>query len=54
MKVPWQEELLKYVNDDFENEVLKITMEELNPDRILQRVKELIREKLHEDKKPEN
>ena len=53
MKFSFQDELLQFVDDDFEKRVLQITFEEISPDTILQRIKEIIREKLNEDKKSE-
>jgi len=50
----WQDELLDYIDDDFEKKVLNVAMKEKNPGDILLSVKEIIREKLHEDKKLED
>ena len=50
----WQDELLDYIEDDFEKQVLNVAIDELNPEGILESVKEIIREKLHEDKKSED
>jgi len=41
---------MDFIDDDFEKEVLEIAIKETNPERILQSVKEIIRERLHEDK----
>lgn len=50
----WWNELMDYLHDDFERQVLKVAIDEMNPEGILQSVKEIIREKLHEDKKSED
>ena len=50
----WQDELLDYIDDDFEKQVLKIAMDNMNPEGILLSVKEILRENLYEDQKPEN
>ncbi len=50
----WRNELMDYIHDDFEKQVLKVAIDEIDPEEILQSVKEIIREKLHEDKKSEN
>ena len=50
----WRNELMDYIHDDFEKQVLKIAIDEMNPEGILQSAKEIIREKLHEDKKYED
>jgi len=47
----WQDELMGFVNDEFEQEVLKVAIKEQDPEGILLRVKENIRERLHENKK---
>ena len=47
-------ELLDYIDDDFEKQVLKVAMEERSPEDILRSVKEILREKIYEDKKAEN
>jgi len=53
-EISWQDELLDYIDDDFEKQVLKVAIENLNPESILRNVKEILREKLYEDKKAEN
>lgn len=53
-EISWQDELLDYVDDSFEKQVLNVAIDELNPEGILRSVKELIREKLYEDQKPGN
>lgn len=53
VETSWQNELLDYIDDDFEKQVLKVAIKELTPEGILQSVKEIIREKLHEDNKSE-
>ena len=50
----WRNELMDYLHDDFEKQVLKVAIDEMNPEGILQSIKEIIREKLHEDKKSED
>jgi hypothetical protein len=50
----WQNELMDYIHDDFENQILKIAIDKIDPEGILQSVKEIIKEKLHEDKKSED
>ena len=50
----WRNELMDYMDDDFEKQVLKVAIDEIDPERILQSVKEIIREKLYEDKKSED
>ena len=50
----WQDELLDFIDDDFEKQVLTVAIEKGNPESILQSVKEILREKLHEDKKSED
>jgi len=52
-KTSWQNELMDFIDDGFEKEVLKVAIKELNPEGILLSVKEIVREKLHEDKKSE-
>lgn len=47
-----QDELLDYIDDDFEKQVLKIAMDNMNPEGILLSVKEILRENLYEDQKP--
>jgi len=53
-KPSWQDELLEFIEDDFEKQVLAVAMDKMNPESILQSVKEILREKLHEDKKSED
>jgi len=53
-KPSWQDELLEFIEDDFEKQVLTVAMDKMNPESILQSVKEILREKLHEDKKSED
>jgi hypothetical protein len=50
----WKDDLLDYIDDDFERLVLKIALDDPNPDGILLRVKEILREKLYENQKPKN
>ena len=50
----WRDELMDFIDDGFEREVLKIAIKEPNPERILLSVKEMVREKLHEDKKSDD
>ena len=50
----WQHDLMDHIDNDFEKQVLKVAIAEMNPEGILQSVKEIIREKLHEDKKSED
>lgn len=52
--VPWQNELFEFIDDEFEKQVLAIAIREMNPDSILQNVREIIREKLHEDTESKN
>jgi hypothetical protein len=54
IEISWQHELLNYIDDDFEKQVLKIAMEERSPEDILRNIKEILREKLYEDQKSEN
>ena len=53
-EISWKDELLDYIDDDFEKQVLNAAIDELNPEGILRSVKEIIREKLYEDQKSEN
>ena len=52
--IQWQNELYEFIDDEFEKQVLAVAIKEMNPDAILQSVREIIRDKLHEDKKFEN
>lgn len=52
--IQWQNELYEFIDDEFEKQVLAVAIKEMNPDSILQRVREIIRDKLHEDTKSEN
>jgi len=47
-------ELLDFIEDDFEKKVLTVAINEPNPEEILKAVKELIREKLRENKESED
>ena len=53
-EIQWQNELFEYVTDDFEKKVIEVAIKEKNPDGILQSVREIIREKLHENKQAKN
>ncbi len=53
MKFSFQDELFQFIDNDFEKRILKISIEETNPDTILQKIKEIIREKLNENKNSE-
>jgi len=52
--IQWQNELYKFIDDEFEKQVLVSAIKKMNPDAVLQCVREIIREKLHEDSKSEN
>jgi len=52
--IQWQNELYEFIDDDFEKHVLAVAIKKMNPDAILQDVREVIRDKLHEDTKSEN
>jgi 5,10-methenyltetrahydromethanopterin hydrogenase len=52
--VPWQNELYEFIDDEFEKQVLAVAIREMNPESILQNVREIIREKLHEDTESED
>jgi len=45
---------MDFIDDDFEKEVLKVAIKEANQEGILLSVKEMVREKLHEDKKSDD
>ena len=40
----WQHDLMDHIDNDFEKQVLKVAIAEMNPEGILQSVKEIIRE----------
>jgi len=50
MKFSYQDELYQFIDNEFERKVLQTSIEEMNPDSILQKIKEIIREKLNENK----
>ena len=54
MKFSFQDELFQFIDDDFEKQVLQVSIRETNPDTILIKIKEIIREKLDENKKSKN
>jgi len=54
MKFSFQDELFQFIDDDFEKQVLQVSIEETDPDTILKKIKEIIREKLNENKKSKN
>ncbi|MGV7223185.1 MAG: hypothetical protein ACQ9MH_16850 [Nitrospinales bacterium] len=53
-EISWQNELYEFIDDEFEKQVLAAAIREMNPDSILQNVREIIRDKLHEDTKSED
>lgn len=53
-KTSWQDKLMEFVNDEFEQEVLEIAIKEQDPEGILLRVEKNIRERLDEDKKTDD
>jgi len=52
--IQWQNELYEFIDDEFEKQVLAVVIKEMNPDAILQGVREIIRDKLHENTESEN